>query len=189
MRITDLYRTGRYPESDLLPAEARSCRLTFSSSTTRRSCAARSRKCSRASRTCASSGPREMAKRRSPKLRSVAPDVITMDVEMPGMGGLEAVRQIAAQHRHSDHHGQCADARRRRNDLPRARTRRRRFHRQTRRRIRQHQRRGARSHRQNSNVRKARRRNRCAEHVAARPAGTSRFRAVRWADCAPAETA
>ena len=33
------------------------------------------------------------------KVEQVNPDIITMDVEMPGIGGLEAVRQIAAHHR------------------------------------------------------------------------------------------
>ncbi len=33
------------------------------------------------------------------KAEQVNPDIITMDVEMPGIGGLEAVRQIAAHHR------------------------------------------------------------------------------------------
>jgi two-component system chemotaxis response regulator CheB len=33
------------------------------------------------------------------KVTQLNPDVVTMDVEMPGMGGLEAVRQIVAHHR------------------------------------------------------------------------------------------
>ena len=52
------------------------------------------------------------------KAKELRPDVITMDVEMPEMNGIEALRQILAETVDSGHHAQRPDRSRRQDDDP-----------------------------------------------------------------------